>query len=188
MALPPLPRPTSGDICALLLDDHRAIESLLRDLRLGVEDRAAARAAFANLLIAHAEAEEKAVYGRLAGKAADVGEHEVEHGHEEHAEGNAALLELLECTGLDTKKFEKALEKVSSYINHHLAEEELTIIGPALASVSEATRRDIGARWVAVRSELLDADCGAIDNVRRIVAAAKKDGLIPDELPAQPQD
>ncbi len=183
-----LPRPTSGDICALILDDHRTMESLLRDLRLGVDDRTAYRAAFSALLVAHSEAEERAVYGTLKRSAPEVGEHEVEHGHEEHAEGTAALLELLECKGANTKKFEDALEKVSSYVNHHFAEEELTILGPVMKTVPEQTRRTIGADWLVVRGELLDKDCGSIDNVRRMVQEHRAQGLIPEHLPDQPQD
>ncbi len=185
---PTLPRPTSGDICALILDDHRTMESLLRDLRLGVQDRAATRAAFAAMLVAHSESEEQAAYGKLKQAAADVGQHEVEHGHEEHAEGTAALLELLECKGLDTKKFEDALEKVSAYVNHHFAEEELTILGPAIATVPERTRRTIGGQWLAARGALLDADCGSVENVRAIVERDRAKGVVPEELPDQPQD
>lgn len=185
---PALPRPTSGDICALILDDHRTMESLLRDLRLGVEDRAATRAAFSAMLIAHSESEEQAVYGKLKRSAADVGQHEVEHGHEEHAEGTSALLELLECKGLKTKKFEDALEKVSAYVNHHFAEEEITILGPAIAGVPEQTRRAIGAEWLAVRGGLLDADCGSVQNVRAIVERDRAEGLVPEDLPDRPQD
>ncbi|QQS02470.1 MAG: hemerythrin domain-containing protein [Austwickia sp.] len=183
-----IPRPTSGDIVTLILDDHRWMEALLRDLRLGVCDREAARAAFAATLVAHSEGEERAVYGRLQASADDVGQEEVEHGHEEHAEGLAALLELMECKGLTTKKFEDALEKLSAYINHHLAEEEVTILGPALREVPEKRRRDIGAAWLAARGELLDAGCGSLTQVRELVAAARKAGVIPAELPDQPED
>lgn len=182
------PRPTSGDICVLILDDHRYMEALLRDLRLGVDDRAALRAALSAALISHSEAEESEVYGRLQKAAPPVTGEEVEHGHEEHAEGTAAMLELLDCKGLDTQKFEDALLKLSAYLNHHIAEEEATILGPALKDVPEKTRRDIGARWLAARGKLLDSDCGAIDNVRRIVEADRKRGVVPEELPKQPDD
>lgn len=182
------PRPTSGDVCVLILDDHRYIEGLLRDLRLGVEDRAALRAALSAALVSHSEAEESEVYGRLRKAATPVTGEEVEHGHEEHAEGTAAMLELLDCRGLHTQKFQDALLKLSAYLSHHFAEEEATILGPALTDVPEKTRRDIGARWLAARGELLDSDCGATENVRRIVEADRERGVIPTELPKQPDD
>lgn len=183
-----IPRPSSGDIITLLLDDHRWMEALLRDLRIGAGDRDAARAAFAATLVAHSEGEEQAVYGRLVASADEVGPEEAEHGHEEHAEGLAALLELMECKGLTTKKFEDALEKLSAYINHHFAEEEITILGPALRDLPEKRRREIGAAWLAARGDMLDAGCGSIDQVRELVAAARKAGVIPAELPDQPED
>lgn len=183
-----IPRPSSGDIITLILDDHRWMEALMRDLRIGACDRAAARAALSATLIAHSEAEEKAVYGRLAAGADEVGQEEVEHGHEEHAEGTAAMLELLECKGTDTQKFEDALEKVSAYLNHHFAEEEITILGPALRDLPEKRRRDIGSAWLAARSTLLDDDCGNIATVRALVEAARQEGVLDGELPDQPED
>ncbi|MBK7722362.1 MAG: hemerythrin domain-containing protein [Austwickia sp.] len=188
MSLPALPRPTSGDICQLILQDHRTLESLLSDLRVAVQDREATRAAFAALLMAHSEGEEQAVYPSLTRTTPEVGQDEVSHGREEHAEGVAALLELLECKGVETAKFEKALEKVSAYVTHHLAEEELTILGPALTSVPEKKRREIGSQWLAARGELLDADCGSIEYVRASVEKARAEDLIPADLPDQPED
>lgn len=182
-----LPRPTSGDIVTLILDDHRVMESLLRDLRIGAVDRETTRSTLAAALVAHAEAEEQAVYGRFAAASPEVGEEEVEHGHEEHAEGHAALLELMECKGLQTQKFEDALEKLSAYLYHHIVEEEISILGPALADLSEARRREIGSAWLQLRTELLDSDCGRIEHVRELVEEARHAGVVPEELPEQPE-
>ena len=52
-----IPRPTSGDVVELILEDHRLFESLLRDLRDATADREAARATLSAVLIAHGEAE-----------------------------------------------------------------------------------------------------------------------------------
>lgn len=180
-----IPRPVSGDIVELILDDHRFMETMLRELRDSSADRAAARACFGAALIAHGEAEEDVVYPVLRKKTEEVGEHEVHHGHEEHAEGNSALLELLEAKGTDTQKFDDAIEKLSAYVYHHICEEELTILNPA-RSLPEKQRADLGVRWLARRSELLDTDCGAEANVRRIVNEAIKDDLIPEEIPEKP--
>ena len=40
---------------------------------------------------------------------------------------------------------------------------------------------DLGPAFATERNAQLDADCGSIDNVRRIVAAAAKDGPLDDE-------
>ncbi|HYO85100.1 MAG TPA: hemerythrin domain-containing protein [Dermatophilaceae bacterium] len=181
-----IPRPTSGDIIDLILDDHRFVESLLRDLRTSPSDRAAARACLAAVLVAHAEAEQSAVYPKLARRAEEVGAEEVEHGHKEHAEGNRCLLELLEAKGTTTQKFEDAVNKLSAYLYHHICEEELTILGPAREQVGDKERREIGAGWLATRGELLDGDCGSAENVRRLVDRDVKAGIIREELPEHP--
>ncbi len=59
-----------------------------------------------------------------------------------NAEGNAALLAMLELVGTDIQAFE--------------------------------------ASFSAERNRQIDADCGQIDNVKRLVNAAKKKGLVED--------
>ena len=175
-----LGRPASGDVIDLIIDDHRLFEQLLRQLRDSTQDRDAVRKAFANVLIAHGEAEEELVYPTLRQKAADVTGHDVEHGHEEHAEGNEALLAVLELKGTGTQAFSDAVEELSNLVTHHIAEEELTILAPARTEVTEKVRRDLGEKWAARRNELIDQNCGSIANVRRIVEQAKQAGVLDD--------
>src|SRR6188472_3558092 len=139
-----LPRPTEGDVLDLILDDHRLFESLLRDLRDSSADRDAVRRTFAALHVAHAEAEEAKVYPTLRRKKA-IGEHEAEHGEEEHAEGNEALLAVLEAEQLEGEEFDDLVEELAGKVNHHLTEEELTILNPAREEVAEDVRRELGA-------------------------------------------
>ncbi|VXC30934.1 hemerythrin domain-containing protein [Aeromicrobium sp. 9AM] len=174
-----LGRPESGDVIDLIIEDHRRFEALLRDLRNSESDRERVRAAFSALHVAHAEAEERHVYPALRRKTSADAE-EVDHGEEEHAEGNEALLALLECSGTDTQKFDDALEKLAELVNHHLTEEELTILNPAREDVGEPTRMDLGKQFAAERNRQIDADCGSISNVRRIVQQARKEGLLDD--------
>ena len=134
-----LPRPTEGDVLDLILDDHRLFESLLRDLRDSSADRDAVRRTFAALHVAHAEAEEAKVYPTLRRKKA-IGEHEAEHGEEEHAEGNEALLAVLEAEQLEGEEFDDLVEELAGKVNHHLTEEELTILNPAREEVAEDVR------------------------------------------------
>jgi hemerythrin superfamily protein len=175
-----LGRPLSGDVVELILDDHRRFETLLRQLRDSSSDRDAVRHAFAALHIAHAEAEETHVYPTLRKKHA-IGEHEEHHGHEEHAEGNERLLEVLELKGTDTEAFDDAVEELARVVNHHLTEEELTILNPAREDVSDQARADLGLAFATERNAQIDADCGRIDNLRRIVAEAEKEGLLDEQ-------
>jgi hemerythrin superfamily protein len=175
-----LGRPIQGDVVDLILDDHRRFEALLRDLRDSTSDREAVRRAFAALHVAHAEAEEKFVYPTLRKKNA-VGEHEAEHGEEEHAEGNEALLAVLELEGTDTQAFEDAVEELARVVNHHLTEEELTILNPAREEVGRDVREALGEQFVTERNAQIDAGCGSVDHVRRLVAEAREKGLLDDE-------
>jgi len=174
-----LGRPVSGDVVELILEDHRRFETLLRDLRDSSNDRDAVRKAFATLHVAHAEAEEKHVYPTLRRKDA-ITEHEAEHGEEEHAEGHEAMLAVLELEGTDTQAFDDAVEELAKAINHHLTEEELTILNPAREEVEERVRAELGEAFATERNQQVDDGCGAIDNVRRIVARAREEGLLDD--------
>lgn len=175
-----LGRPSSGDVLDLITDDHRLFERMLAQLRDATADREAVRAAFADVLIAHGEAEEELVYPVIRNQADDVDEGDVEHGHEEHAEGNQALLAVLELKGTDTQAFSDAVEELTRLVSHHIAEEELTIISPARTEVGDRVRRELGEKWAARRNELIDARCGAVENVRRIVEEAKGAGVLED--------
>jgi hemerythrin superfamily protein len=179
-----IPRPTGGDVVELILDDHRLFEALLRDLRDVEADRDSARAALAEALIAHGQAEESEVYPKLRSKRA-ISMEEEEHGEEEHAEGNEALLELLECKGTDTQKFDDAVEKLATALNHHIGEEEQTILNPAKTEVSQEVREELGVAWLTRRNQLLEDGCGSIENVKEIVALAHEEGLLPAEEDAE---
>ena len=136
--------PTQGDVIELILDDHRRFETLLRDLRDSSSDRDAVRRALATLHTAHAIAEETHVYPRLRRRHA-ISEHEAEHGEEEHAEGHEAMLAVLELKGTDTQAFDDAVEELARVVNHHLTEEELTILNPAREEVGDRLRDELGA-------------------------------------------
>jgi hemerythrin superfamily protein len=172
-----LGRPTAGDVLDLILDDHRRFEALLRDLRDSSNDRDAVRRAFAALHVAHAEAEEAEVYPTLRHKQA-ISEHEAEHSEEEHAEGHEALLKVLEAEELAGDDFDELVEELATAVNHHLTEEELTILNPAREEVAEDVRVRLGEAFARVRNTRLDDDCGRVENVRSIVERAEKRGLL----------
>ena len=175
-----LGRPVQGDVVDLILDDHRRFEALLRELRDSTSDRDAVRRAFAALHVAHALAEEQVVYPKLRRKDA-ISEHEEEHGHEEHAEGNEVLLDVLELKGTDTESFDEAVEQLSAVINHHLAEEEQSILNPAREDVSDAERARLGEAFAQRRNAHLDDGCGSVEQVRQLVDEARREGLLDED-------
>jgi hemerythrin superfamily protein len=174
---PDLPRPTEGDVVELILEDHRRFEDLLRQLRDSSSDRDAVRRAFSSLHVAHAQAEEQEVYPTLRRRDA-IDEHEAEHGEEEHAEGHAALLAVLEADELESEDFDDLVEGLAGAVNHHLTEEELTILNPAREEVADDVRRRLGVAFADARNALLDQDCGRVENVRDIVERARATGRL----------
>ena len=159
-----IPRPTSGDVLERILEDHRLFEDLLRLARRTDADRAAARQALAEVLVAHATSEEEKVYPTLR-KDRAITAHEEEHGEEEHAEIIEALLAFLRAKGTDTQKYDDALEELATVVNHHSNEEEQTILNPAREDVPleerEAARRGLaGPAQRAARPGLRERGTG----------------------------
>lgn len=169
--------PTDGDVVELILADHRRFEELLRELRDSSSDRDAVRQMFATLHVAHALAEEREVYPALRKDDAISG-HDAHHGEEEHAEGNQALLDVLEAEDTTTDEFDDLVEELAKLVNHHLTEEELTILNPAREEVSEEEKAKLGAAFTKARNALIEDGCGSLEHVRSIVAEAKKKGVL----------
>ncbi|NIK59731.1 hemerythrin domain-containing protein [Kribbella shirazensis] len=162
-----------GDVVEVILADHRWFEEALRELRDVSSDRAAVLADLATVLIAHAEAEESKVYPTLRRKDA-IDAEEVEHSEHEHAEGNEALLALMEVEDTGSEEFGEKLHELSEALTHHLDEEERDVLNPARTDISETVRRELGDTFAQERARLIDSGCGDIANVRKVVAAEQQ--------------
>ncbi|MGW5371000.1 hemerythrin domain-containing protein [Streptomyces sp. NPDC004009] len=158
------------DVVELILQDHRRMEDLFRLMRSVEADRAAALHEFADLLIAHAQAEEAKVYPALK-RYKNIDDEEVEHGEHEHDEGNEALLALLEVEEVGSEEWDTKLEELVEAVTHHADEEERTILNGARENVAPERRDELGAAFWEERERQLKSDCGSVDNVRRIVEA-----------------
>jgi hemerythrin-like domain-containing protein len=169
----------TDDVVDLILADHREFEDLLRALRNREEDRRTRLSELADLLVAHAEAEEGEVYPKLERKAPEEAE-EIAHGAEEHADGHVALLALLVAAGEDTDAFEEALEELSETVLHHLDEEERDVLNAARENVDLEVRAELGRAFIRRRAELLEDHPGAEVNVRMLVEKARQEGLLDD--------
>lgn len=175
-----IPRPTSGDVLERILQDHDLFEALLRRARRNDVDREAARRALAEVLVAHASAEEEKVYPSLR-RAKAIGGHEEEHGEEEHAEIMEALLEFLRARGTDTQKYDDALEELATVVNHHSNEEEQTILNPAREEVSLERREELGVAWLTRRNQLLEQGCASEEQVAALLHEAVEEGVLAPE-------
>ncbi|GGY34051.1 hemerythrin domain-containing protein [Streptomyces tanashiensis] len=156
------------DVVAVILEDHRRMEELFRRMRSVEADRGKALTEFAALLIAHGEAEEAEVYGALK-RFKGVDDDEVEHGSEEHAEGNKALLALLEVKDVGSDAWDARLEDLVEAVGHHVDEEERTILNGARESVPDERRAELGDAFQKERAKQLTSDCGSLENVRAVV-------------------
>ncbi|GAA3487333.1 MULTISPECIES: hemerythrin domain-containing protein [Streptomyces] len=158
----------SQDVVELILEDHRRMEELFRRMRSVEDDRAGALREFSALLIAHGEAEEDEVYPALK-RYKNIDDEEVEHGSEEHDEGNEALLALLEVEEVGSDDWDEKLEELVEAVTHHLDEEERTILNGARENVADSRRTELGSAFLSAREEYLKDDCGSVENVRKVV-------------------
>ncbi|MEU4390078.1 hemerythrin domain-containing protein [Kribbella sp. NPDC023855] len=171
--MPKILQHTGGDVVEIILADHRWFEEALRELRDVQADRAAVLADLATVLIAHAEAEESKVYPALRKKDA-IDAEEVEHSEHEHDEGNEALLALMEVADPQSEEFSEKTHELSEALSHHLDEEERDVLNPARTEVGEDTRTQLGEAFATERARLIESGCGSIENVRKVVEAAKQ--------------
>ncbi|MFJ2764430.1 hemerythrin domain-containing protein [Streptomyces prasinus] len=160
---------SSHDVVELILQDHRRMEDLFRTMRNVEADRASALAEFANLLIAHASAEEDEVYPALR-RYKNVDGDDVDHGVHEHEEANEALLALLEVEDTASQDWEDKLEELVTAVNHHADEEERTLLNDARENVADDRRAQLGTAFREARARYLENDCGSVENVRKLVA------------------
>ena len=158
------------DVVELILADHRRFEELFRELRDRTSDRTALLGDLAELLVAHAEAEEAKVYPALK-RFKEVDDDEVDHGAEEHAEGHQALLALMEVSDTESDEWEEKLEVLVEALNHHVVEEERTILYDAREQVPEDRRNELGRDFLEVREERIADGCGDIEYVRKLAKA-----------------
>ncbi|MFD3730425.1 hemerythrin domain-containing protein [Streptomyces sp. NPDC058632] len=160
---------SSNDVVELILRDHRRMEDLFRTMRNVEADRATALAEFADLLVAHASAEEDKVYPALR-RYKNVDGDDVDHSVHEHEEGNKALLALLEVEDTASQEWEDKLEELVTAVNHHADEEERTLLNDARENVADDRRAQLGTAFREARARYLETDCGSVENVRKLVA------------------
>lgn len=162
----------SRDVVDLILDDHREFERLFRDLRNRGENRQARLRELADLLVAHAEAEEREVYPVLKREAPRERE-EIAHGHEEHLDGHEALAALQEVSDGDQETFEERLEELVETVMHHLDEEERDVLNTARENVELERRKRLGDAFLNVRNDLIAQQPGEPEKVRELISAAR---------------
>ncbi|MDR8410876.1 hemerythrin domain-containing protein [Nonomuraea sp. 3-1Str] len=161
----------ANNVITLITSDHREVEALFERLKKKQGDRRATVAELYALLTAHARAEEDRVYPGI----------DAHHGVEEHKEAEV-LLDALKRADPDGAEFEEALDKLVESVNHHVQEEESTIL-PTLARRADARKlEELGAAFKQRRQEELTAltkAAGTSNGSKGGSKAGSKDGAEP---------
>jgi hemerythrin superfamily protein len=143
------------DVIEILEKDHREVEQMFAELeslqpatgddvlqrRRELVDRVTRE------LVRHSVAEEVIVYPKVEDK---VGEHDIEHAREEHAEAEETMKRL---DGLDPHhpQFEADLTRLMEEIRHHIKEEEETIFARMRATMEAEELSKLGTRVEAFK-------------------------------------
>ncbi|WP_067825961.1 hemerythrin domain-containing protein [Actinomadura kijaniata] len=125
-------------VVAAIKNDHRTLERMFDQLRKNPDEKTLAEMSI--LFVAHGKAEEAEVYPKLAVKSPeDKGD--VFHGVEEHREAEEHL-RALQAAEPGTEDFTARLEKFVESVDHHVEEEESSI----LPELNQALTEDEAAR------------------------------------------
>ena len=125
---------------------------------------------------------------RGARRARAISAHAEEHGEEEHAEINEALLAFLLAKGTDTQKYDDTLEELATAVNHHAGEEETSILNPAREDMSIDRRESLGVAWATRRNQLLEQGCATPEQVAALLDEAVDEGTLAPEAAREEAD
>jgi len=141
-----------SDVVYMIMDDHREVERLFDQLLREPEKRALELPVVAALLIAHSRAEESEVYPAARDEAGEADE--VEHSQAEHVAAEQ-LLEQLAAMDPDDVGFESTLRELTDAVQHHVDEEESTVLPGLRTQLSPARLAELGEAFAQQRAEHL---------------------------------
>ena len=139
------------DVVTAITNDHRLMETLFERLRVDERDRAALIAEVRARFTAHSVAEEEHVYPELTDRKPDEAD-EVEHGVHEHREAEEKLTALERAGDAD---FHRALDEFIAAVQHHVEEEESTILPALQESMTDDRLDDLGEAFEERRKKEL---------------------------------
>ena len=151
----------SADVIDLITRDHREIERLFESLKNEPGQRALVLPELSALLVAHQRAEEAEVYPVARTEAGET--EEVEHSDEEHEQAAKLLQRLRTVTDLHGSEFSDLLTKLFDDVQHHVSEEEDTVLAGMRSSLSDARRAQLGLAFAARRAAELERGDTGID-------------------------
>lgn len=139
----------TADVVDLIMADHREVERLFEELKQHPEKRPLLVPVVSALLMAHSRAEEAEVYPVARAEAHET--EEIAHSQHEHEEAEELLMKLTE-TDPESPQFDTALQKLVDAVNHHVEEEESTVLPGMRTRIDDARRRRLGVSFAASRA------------------------------------
>jgi hemerythrin superfamily protein len=178
------PGDEGGDVVDLIMQDHREVERLFDELRTHPEKRPLLVPVLAMVLTAHSRAEEAEVYPVAKDKTGQADQ--VAHSQEEHLQAERLLARLAD-TGPQSKKFDELLAKLVEAVNHHVQEEESTVLPGIRERLDHKTRMRLARAFVTSRSRHMGERPGQASKEELLVQAANVGltgvgGMTKDEL------
>lgn len=145
----------ASDAITLIKADHRILVDLVEQLRDPSADRTTLLGQLAARMLAHAHAEEEAVYPALVAQApAEVDE--IELGIEEHREAERQLRALQQIDP-SSAEFTAALRTFTEAVTQHVDVEEMSILPELTRVLDPAALRELGDAYERCRQEKLRA-------------------------------
>jgi hemerythrin superfamily protein len=146
-----------SDVIDLITADHREVERLFDLLQNEPDKRELALPTLSALLIAHSRAEEAEVYPVARSEAGET--EEVAHSQQEHAEAEE-LLERLRAIDPGSAEFGPALDELVKAVQHHVDEEESSVLPGIRDRIDDNRRAELGAAFAASREAHLGEQPG----------------------------
>jgi hemerythrin-like domain-containing protein len=149
------------ELFQILIKQHREVDGMLTQLAESddPELRIKLFPVLKQQLIAHAKAEEKTFYVRLA-RAGEQGE--AKHAKHEHKDIEAAI-EQVEALDSDDEGWSAALEHLTETVQHHVEEEEGDVFDAARSSIDADVLDQLADEFMAQRKKELE-QLGAVDD------------------------
>lgn len=135
------------DLISVIIDDHRAVESVFSELENGSDDPQRRRDLTDHViaeLVRHSVAEEQYMYP-AARKHLPNGDEIADHEISEHAEAERVMKDLEDLDPNDPA-FEQLLGRLMSDIRHHVQDEETDLLPSLRSACSEQELRDLGEK------------------------------------------
>jgi hemerythrin superfamily protein len=153
---------TESDILNIILEDHKPLKKLItvmKDSERDVEERAAAFAEFAPLLISHAKPEEQVLYTRM--KTDDETREEGFEGDVEHALADQLVEEIMRTD--DEDLWSARVKVLAELVEHHIEEEEEDLLPDFKKHSEPAERQQMGQQFLMLKTKMLEQ--GGLDSV-----------------------